>query len=206
MSLNYANYETRQGVQPISWQDFHSICRGLALAASNFDPQVILGITRGGLYAGTLISHLLRKDFYAIYLTRRRLDQKVSEQPQWLVSPPELVRGQRVLVVDEISGSGETLRMAKKELARLGAAEVQCAVMYAHSWGIEVPDYIGLVSDALLINPWDREIIQDGQVIFHPEYVYALGLQKVPPDQVLPMPGVTTHLPEKRPSTNGDNE
>ncbi len=199
MSLNYANYETRQGVQPISWEDFHSICRGLALAATRFDPQVVLGIARGGLYAGTLISHLLRQDFYAIYITRRHLDQKVSEQPQWLVRPPDLVRGQRVLVVDEISSSGETLRMVKAELARLGAGEARCAVMYAHSWGIETPDYIGLVSDALLINPWDREIIQGGEILHNPEYVYALDLQNVPPDQVLPMPGVTTRLPDKTP-------
>src|SRR5512146_1438135 len=140
MSLNYANYETRKGIQPISWEKYHAICRGLALAAAPFDPQVILGIARGGLYAGTLISHLLRRDFYAIYLTRRHLDEKVSEQPQWLVRPPALVRGQRVLVVDEISSSGETLRLAKAELARLGAGETRCAVMYAHSWGVETPD------------------------------------------------------------------
>jgi len=197
MDLNYANYETRKGVHPISWEDFHSICRGLALSAAKFDPQVILAIARGGLYAGTLVAHLLRKDFYAIYLTRRHLDQKVSEQPQWQVRPPELVRGQRVLVVDEISSSGETLRRVKAELARLGAAETRCAVMYAHTWGTEAPDYIGLVSDALIINPWDREIVENGQIVFHPEYVYALGLQNIPPGQVLPIAGVITRLPEK---------
>src|SRR5512146_1306088 len=110
MDLNYAHYETRKGVQPISWEDYHSICRSLALSAAKFDPQVILGIARGGLYAGSLISHLLRRDFYAVYLTRRHLDQKVSEEPRWLVRPPDLVQGQSVLVVDEISSSGETLR------------------------------------------------------------------------------------------------
>jgi hypoxanthine phosphoribosyltransferase len=197
MSLNYANYETRKGVQPISWENFHSICRGLALAVAKFDPQVILGVARGGSYAGTLISHLLQKDFYAIYLTRRHQDQKVSEQPQWQVRPPEIVRGQRVLVVDEISSSGETLRLAREELAHLGAGEARCAVMYAHSWGVATPDYIGLISDALIINPWDREIVQDGQVIFHPEYTYALGLQNITPDNILPLPGVTVHPPEK---------
>src|SRR5512146_3254277 len=164
MNLNYANYETRKGILPISWEMFHAICRGLALAAASFEPQVILGVARGGLYAGTLIAHLLRKDFYAIYLTRRHLDQKVSEQPQWLVRPPELVRGQRVLVVDEICSSGETLRLAKAELARLGAQEARCAVMYAHTWGADVPDYIGLISDNLILNPWDREVIQAGQI------------------------------------------
>jgi uncharacterized protein len=197
MDLNYANYETRKGTQPISWEDFHSICRGLALAASKFDPQVILGIARGGLYAGTLISHLLRKDFYAIYLTRRHLDQKVREVPKWQVRPPDLVRGLRVLVVDEISGSGETLRMAKEELEHMGVEMVRCAVMYAHTSGVETPEYIGLISDALLINPWDREIIQDGNIVFHPEYLYALELQNIPPDNILSLSGVTIHSPVK---------
>ncbi len=197
MNVNYDNYETRQGVQPISWEDYHAICRGLALALTPFDPQVILGIARGGLYAGTLISHLLRKDFYAIYLTRRHLDQKVSELPMWLVRPPELVRNQRVLVVDEISSSGDTLRMAKQELERIGAKEVRCAVMYTHSWGTEVPDYIGLISDALLLNPWDREVVQDGQIISNPEYVFALSTQAIDPAAVLRKSEPAIHKPAK---------
>lgn len=199
MNNNYDNYETRQGVQPISWDDFHAICRGLALSAAAFDPQVILGVARGGLYAGDLLSHLLRKDFHAVYLSRRHLDQKVSDQPVWRVRPPELVRGQRVLVVDEISSSGETLRMVKDELARMGSAEVRCAVLYAHTWGAETPDYIGLISDALLINPWDREIVQNGQIVYNPEYLYALDLQKIPPASVMALPNTSIHSPAKEP-------
>ncbi len=184
------DYSTRQGVLPISWQDFHSICRGMALAAARFDPGIILGIARGGLYPGTLISHLLQGEFYPIRLTRRYRDQVVHEHPEWLVRPPELVRGERVLVVDEICSAGETLRMAKTELLQLGAVEVRCAVMYAHTWGVETPDYIGIVSDQLILNPWDREVIIGGQIVPNAEYVQALNLQNIPPERVLPMPGV----------------
>jgi hypoxanthine phosphoribosyltransferase len=106
----------------------------------------------------------------------------VHESPRWLVEPPGLVQGRRVLVVDEISSSGETLRMVKEKAAALGAAEARGAVLYAHSWGVDVPDYIGLVSDALLLNPWDREIYRDGEFQFHPEYVEALAQQGVTPD------------------------
>jgi hypoxanthine phosphoribosyltransferase len=199
MDLNYASYENRQGILPVSWQDFHGLCRGLALAAVKFDPQVILGIARGGVYAGALISHLLQRDFYAIYLTRRRQDQKVSEQPVWNAHPPQQVAGLRVLVVDEICHSGETLRMAKEELLRMGAGAVRCAVLYAHSWGVDTPDYIGLVSDALIINPWDREIIQDDQVVDNPEYVYALELQKISPASVFAQDKDTIYRPAKYP-------
>lgn len=199
MNVNYDNYEMRKDVQPISWALYHSLCRGLALAVETFNPQLILGVARGGVYAGGLVAHLLRKDFYAIYLSRREGDQKVSDLPVWRVRPPDLVRGLRVLVVDEIASSGDTLRMIKEELARLGAVETRCAVLYAHSWGVQTPDYIGLISDALIINPWDREVVQAGQIVFNPEYEYALGLQGISPGSVLPHPGVTTQPPAKKP-------
>ncbi len=197
MNFNYDHYEKRLGVKQISWEDFHAICRGLALAVTPYDPQLILGISRGGLYAGTLISHLLQKDFYTIYLTRRHQNQKVSEQPLWLVRPPDLVRDQRVLVVDEISSSGDTLRMAKEELKRMGAREALCAVMYTHSWGTEVPDYIGLISDELLINPWDREVVQDGQIVANPEYVSALSMQGIELSAILQESEPSIHQPAK---------
>ncbi len=184
------DYSSRQGVLSISWQDFHNICRGLALAAARFDPVIVLGIARGGLYPATLISHLLQSEFYPIRLTRRLHDQIVREHPEWLVRPPEGVIGKRVLLVDEISSSGETLRMAKTELLRLGAVEVRSAVLYAHTWGVETPDCIGIISNELIINPWDREVIKGGQIVLNPEYVQALDLQNIPSENVLSMPEV----------------
>jgi hypoxanthine phosphoribosyltransferase len=93
-----------------------------------------------------------------------------------------------VLVVDEICGSGETIRMVKEKAAAMGAAQIRSAVLYAHSWGIAIPDYIGLITDALILNPWDREILQDGEFHFHPEYVAALAQQnlQVEPHMLIP--------------------
>ena len=71
--------------------------------------------------------------------------------------------------MDEICGEGKTLRMAKQEVEDLGAKEIQTAVMYAHTPGQDVPDYIGIISDALILNPWDREIVRDGRFVLHPD-------------------------------------
>ena len=67
----------------------------------------------------------------------------------------------------------------KEKAAELGAAVIKSAVLYAHSWGINVPDYIGLITDELVLNPWDREILSDGKFGFHPEYVEALAYQRM---------------------------
>jgi uncharacterized protein len=96
-----------------------------------------------------------------------------------------LVQGRRVLIVDEISSTGETLHMVREKVLLLGAAYVRTAVLYAHSWGVDEPDYIGLISDALLMNPWDREVLRDGVFEFHPEYAGALAEQGLSPDPSL---------------------
>jgi hypothetical protein len=112
----------------------------------------------------------------------------VRETPEWLQEPPAAVAGRRVLIVDEISSSGETLRMAREKVIAMGAAGVRTATLYAHTWGIDAADYIGLVSDALLMNPWDREVLVNGEFAFHPEYAAALAEQDLAPDPSLLVP------------------
>src|SRR5260370_7865773 len=55
----FYSYEKRKGILPISWQDYFRPYKGLALAISAYEPEIILGIARGGLYAATLLSHRL---------------------------------------------------------------------------------------------------------------------------------------------------
>jgi hypoxanthine phosphoribosyltransferase len=188
------DYTTRHGIHPVSWEDFHGICKALAQAAAVSDPQIVLAVGRGGYYPGTLIAHLLQVELYPVRLSRRVRDVVRYVHPRWLVEPPALVEGCRVLVVDEICDSGETLTMVAGRAASLGATEIKSAVMYAHTWGASVPDYIGLITDALLLNPWDREILREGRFCFHPEYVQALAEQGVSPDPSLLIQATPTTL------------
>ena len=180
------DYSTRKGVLPISWEDFHGICKGLAMAVAAFDPEIILAISRGGHYPGTLIAHILQRELYSVRVTRRVKDIPTYETPRWLARPPRAVKGKRVLVVDEICGKGETLSIVKSAAEKLGASDVKSAVMYAHTWGVDVPDYIGLVSDELILNPWDREILREGAFVPHPEYLGALAQQGIEPEPSWP--------------------
>jgi hypoxanthine phosphoribosyltransferase len=173
------DYTTRKGIRPISWEDFHGICKALAAAAAGFQPELILPIGRGGYYPGTLLAHILQVELYPVRVSRRVNDIVKYKSPQWLIEPPAEVADRRVLIVDEICGTGETIVMVKEKVAALGAAAIKSAVLYAHTWGVDVPDYIGLVTDALLLNPWDREIWRDGTFEFHPEYAAALAHQGV---------------------------
>ncbi|MEZ4769637.1 MAG: phosphoribosyltransferase family protein [Caldilineales bacterium] len=176
------DYTKRAGVLPVSWNAFHGLCRALALGVQPWRPEMIVAVGRGGYYAGTLLAHMLRVDLAPVYLTRRENDQVVREHPEWIIEPPAAVAGKRVLIVDEISGSGETVRLVRDKALALGAAEARVAVLYAHSQGLEEPDYIGLISDALILNPWDREVLTENGFAVHPEYREALAQQGLQPD------------------------
>ena len=198
MSKNPYDYCTRQGILPISWEDFHGICKAIALEVSKFQPDIVLPVGRGGTYPGTLIAHLLQVEPYPVRLSRRQYDVVKFDSPQWLVEPPSLVLGKKVLIVDEICGSGETLTIVKEKTAELGAVDSRSGVLYAHSWGTEIPDYIGLITDALVLNPWDREILRDNEFIFHPEYVAALTLQGRSPEPDLLISATPIRLAKSR--------
>ncbi len=185
MSKDPYDYTTRKEVQPIAWEDFHGICKALAKAVFRFQPETILAIGRGGYYPGTLLAHLLQVEIYPVRLSRRINDIVQFKSPQWLVEPPPSIEGHRLLVVDEICDSGETLTMVKEKAEALGASAVRSAVMYSHTWGASIPDYIGLITDALLLNPWDREILGNNGFQFHPEYAGALAHQGIEPNPSL---------------------
>ena len=173
------DYSKRTGILPISWEYFHGICRALALDVSAYQPELILAVGRGGFYPGTLVAHMLRVEIYPVLISRRVNDKIRFQQPQWKLDPPAIVKGKRVLIVDEICGQGDTLTMVREKVEKLGMLEVRSAVLYAHTWGESVPDYIGLISDALILNPWDQEILVEGEFQFHPEYSQALSLQNI---------------------------
>ena len=96
MSENPYDYENRAGVLPVSWQDFHGLCKGLVRAVVSFNPEIILAVGRGGFYPGTLVAHLLRAEIYPVRLSRRVNDVVQYDHPQWMVKPPEQVRDRRV--------------------------------------------------------------------------------------------------------------
>lgn len=100
------------------------------------------------------------------------------DDPFWRIRPDTaLIQGKRVLVVDEIAGSGNTVGLVRAEAERLGATAVQVALAF----GTDAAEYICLVSDDFLYLLRDREIVENGEFVIHPEYAHGLRQQGVVP-------------------------
>jgi len=170
-------YDQRKGVEEVSWERFAALTARLCEALAEFKPDLILGIARAGLFPATTISLALRREFYPVRVTRRVDDEVRFESPVWRLDVPAVVRGQRVAVVDEIADTGETLGLVATRASERGAQRVITAALVAHTWADPMPDVTALVSDALIIFPWDRQIFKDGVWMRRPEIEAALKAQ-----------------------------
>lgn len=171
------DYAHRQGMRLISWGEFAALSARLAELLEPFHPEVIVGIARAGLLPATAVASALRRELFPVRLTRRKDDLVVYEGPVWKVPLSPEVSGKVVAVIDEIADSGETLRMVVAEALMLGASQVISASLVSHTWANPQPQVSALVSDELVIFPWDRRVLTEGQWVTHPEILGALAAQ-----------------------------
>src|SRR6266850_5771371 len=109
---------------------------------------LVLAVMGGAVvFAGQLLP-LLRfpLDFDYIHASRYGAATR-GAGVDWKVSPPGLVGGRTVLVLDDILDHGETMNAIRNRLLELGAKEFYCAVLVEKTLGIKKPiaaDFVGL--------------------------------------------------------------
>jgi hypoxanthine phosphoribosyltransferase len=67
------------------------------------------------------------------------------------------VEGKRVLVVDDVADTGESLRLVRSYLEEQGATEVKTATIYYKPWSVMIPDYYEKETRSWIIFPWERK-------------------------------------------------
>jgi hypothetical protein len=86
-----------------------------------------------------------------------------------VAGPPATIKGRRILLVDETCDTGSTFKLALNEVRSLHPREVRTAVSF--KTGSFTPDFHAFETENLIILPWDREIIVEGELVMRPDYV-----------------------------------
>jgi|SRR5688572_10993930 hypoxanthine phosphoribosyltransferase len=158
------------GVMEVDWLLFGELCRALALrVAHDYMPEVVLGVAKAGVIPGVVVASIMQCEFASMVVTRTT----EGAEPVLVSGPPSTIRGRRVLVVDETCDTGSTMRLALSEVHALKPLEVRTAVSI--KTGKYAPDYHAFETESFIILPWDREIIEDGELIVRPDYAARLG-------------------------------
>ena len=104
-------------------RDVNSLCRQIVL--DKFDPDVIVGLSRGGLTPGVMMSHWMKKPF-------KPLKTALRDFPEWEDYLPRKT-DERVLIVDDICDSGETFEKISDHLKER-KANLRVDVRFATLW------------------------------------------------------------------------
>lgn len=154
----------------LSWEMFGELCRALAFrVARDFDPDMVVGIARAGAIPAAVIASILRIDFFSMKISRKEGEEQVRDRPAVLSAAPPEGEGRRVLLVDEIATSGDTLRLGLAAIRDVGPLEVRTATSFVRPTGYK-PDYFALETDQIVIFPWDRKIYEGDRLVVNPRY------------------------------------
>jgi hypoxanthine phosphoribosyltransferase len=142
----------------LSWAEFGNASRELATSVheTGFVPDVVVaGCPRGLLLAGAIAYALdvkscgaLNAEFYTG--VDARLDEPIILAP---FLDEVSLSGKRVLLVDDVSDSGRTLKMVLN-LITLAGAEVKTVCLYSKSHTVLEPDYVWRHTDRWIAFPW----------------------------------------------------
>ena len=105
-------------------KDVNVLCREVLL--DKFDPEVIIGLSRGGLTPGVMMSHYLNKPFKPVKAALR-------DFPDWEEYLPKKT-DKRVLIVDDICDSGETFQKISDHINSRREKSTQTDIRFASLW------------------------------------------------------------------------
>jgi hypoxanthine phosphoribosyltransferase len=142
----------------MSWEDLGAGSRALAeeIHADGWIPDLLLGISRGGLLvAGALAYALGVKNTATISVEfYTGVDQRL-ELPMLLPPVPDLVdlTSARVLIADDVADTGATLELVRDFCAGR-VAEARVAVLYEKSRSVVESEYVWRRTDRWITFPW----------------------------------------------------
>lgn len=152
----------------LTWADVEQNVIDIArqIYLSNWRPDIIMGIDRGGLPVSTMLSHLLKVKHESIKVSLRDDNEGGCESVLW--APDEVITGKTILLVDDINDSGATQTWIKQDWASSVAGpaanfieqhwhtSVRWASLVENEASKEHSDYYGMV-----INKYEKDVWVD---------------------------------------------
>jgi len=156
--MNTANNDTASQIEPLSWNEYSEAVNELStqIKDSNFEPDIILAIARGGLFLAGSIGYAIKvKNISVINVELYTGINEKLEVPMML--PPLLnkleLKNMKVLVCDDLTDSGQTMATVNEYLKDVVAVS-QSAVLYEKSKSITKCDFVWRRTDKWVDFPW----------------------------------------------------
>jgi uncharacterized protein len=142
-----------------SWDDIFSKSVKLAkkIRKEEKNPfECIVGISRGGLVLTRIMSDLLDIQNFSIVRCEYYSDiGKKRKKPVITQIIQDNISGKKVLLIDDVADSGESLIVIKKYLLSKLPNELKISTIFVKPWCKMIPDYYVAKTHAWIIFPWE---------------------------------------------------
>ncbi len=145
--------------EKISWQKADAMCAKLAAKVKrSFHPDLLIGISRGGLVPLRLLSDYLEvRELGVVGVKFYSAVGKTKGKPVVTQRLNVAVAGKKVLVVDDVADSGKTLALVVKMLKKRGAKAVRSATLHYKKSSIVKPDFYVKETRDWIVYPWEKQ-------------------------------------------------
>ena len=151
-SVDDLNFES------LSWGQVYDLLLNLAedILKSEFRPDIIVGVSRGGWIPARILSDLLETPKLANVTAEFYVGINETIHEPAITQPLSLpVMGRKVLIVDDLVDTGKSLNLVNLHLENQGASEVRIATIYFKPWSITIPDYFEKETRNWIVFPWE---------------------------------------------------
>jgi len=152
--------EKKYTCRMLSWGDAYTHAEEVAQKISNagYVPDHIIGITRGGWVPAVLLSDLLGvKDLLSVRVEHWGMTAE-KDAKAVLTHPLQTdLAGKKILLVDDLTDTGDSMALALGEIKKHNAAEVRTATLIHKKQSSIEPDYYARKTGEWewIILPWN---------------------------------------------------
>lgn len=150
-----------------TWNQLYKILLNQAdkIRKSNFKPDIIVAISRGGWLPARILSDLLETSLAHVSVEFYIGVAQTKNEPVLTQSVSKNVAGKKTLIVDDVADTGKSLKLVEKHILQHAAKEAKIATIYYKPWSIVKPDYYGQETKLWIVFPWEiketiRKIIE----------------------------------------------
>jgi hypothetical protein len=143
-----------------SWEQIYEMLIELAdrIRRNGFEPDVIVGVSRGGWAPARVMSDLLENPELANVRAEFYLGVAETKGEPVITQPVSTsVKGKKVLVMDDVADTGKSLRLVKTHILNEGATDIKIATIYYKPWSVLTPDYYKKKTSLWVVFPWERK-------------------------------------------------
>lgn len=127
----------------VSWTDIENWCDSIRhKVMEDYDPDTIIGIARGGLVPARILSdRMWIKDLLSVKTEHWGITATKNGEATLKSSLNSGLDGKKVLLIDDITDTGESLRIATEHVKSLNPESLKTATMLHITRSGFVPDY-----------------------------------------------------------------